>query len=92
MLQNSIGAARKELAEGEIDLTSLPAGLVKKLPRHPVPVARMGRLTVDTSTKGKGLGKLLMVDAMRRVQTASELIGVFALLVDAKDDSAKNFY
>ena len=29
---------------------------------------------------------------MKRVQTASELIGVFALLVDAKDDSAKNFY
>lgn len=80
------------LSMGEIDLTSLPQDLVKKLPRHPVPVARMGRLAVDTSTKGKGLGKLLMVDAMKRVQRASELIGVFALLVDAKDDSAKNFY
>lgn len=80
------------LSMGEIDLTSLPPELVKKLPRHPVPVARMGRLAVDASTKGKGLGKLLMVDAMKRVQTASERIGVFALLVDAKDDSAKNFY
>ena len=80
------------LSMAEIELNSLPQDLVKKLPRHPVPVARMGRLAVDASTKRKGLGKLLMVDAMKRVQTASELIGVFALLVDAKDDSAKNFY
>lgn len=80
------------LSMGEIDLTSLPENLAKKLPRHSVPVARMGRLAVDISTKGKGLGKLLMVDAMKRVQTACELIGVFALLVDAKDDSAKKFY
>lgn len=80
------------LSMGEIDLSSLPPELLKKLPKHPVPVARMGRLAVDTSTKGQGVGKLLMVDAMRRVQTASELIGVYALLVDAKDDSAKNFY
>lgn len=80
------------LSMGEIDLSSLPQNLVKKLPKHPVPVARMGRLAVDIATKGQGLGKLLMVDAMKRVQTASELIGVYALLVDAKDDSAKNFY
>ncbi|MEK6773901.1 MAG: GNAT family N-acetyltransferase [Bdellovibrionota bacterium] len=80
------------LSMGEIDLTSLPENLVKKLPRHPVPVARMGRLAVDNSIQGQGLGKLLMVDAMKRVQTASELIGVYAFLVDAKDDSAKNFY
>jgi ribosomal protein S18 acetylase RimI-like enzyme len=77
---------------GEIDLSSLPPELLKRLPKHPVPVARMGRLAVDRSAKGQGLGKLLMVDAMKRVQTASELIGVYALLVDAKDDSAKNFY
>ncbi|MFN7904465.1 MAG: GNAT family N-acetyltransferase [Pseudobdellovibrionaceae bacterium] len=56
------------------------------------PIARMGRLVLDNTTKGQGLGKLLMVDALKRVQTASELIGVFALLVDAKDNSAKNFY
>lgn len=80
------------LSMGEIDLNSLPENLVKKLPRHPVPIARMGRLAVDNSTKGQGLGKLLLVDAMKRVQTASELIGVYALLVDAKDDTAEKFY
>ncbi len=52
----------------------------------------MGRLAVDNSVKGKGLGKLLLVDAMKRVQNAAEIIGVFALLVDAKDNLAKSFY
>lgn len=80
------------LSMGEIDLSSLPESISKKLPKHPVPVARMGRLAVDTSTKGQGLGKLLLVDAMKRVQSASELVGVYALLVDAKDDNAKSFY
>lgn len=80
------------LSMGEIDLSSLPETFLKKLPKHPVPVARMGRLAVDSSTKGMGLGKLLLVDAMKRVQRASELVGVYALLVDAKDDSAKQFY
>ena len=69
---------------------SISMGEIK--PKHPVPVARMGRLAVDASTKGQGLGKLLLVDAIRRVQAASQLIGVYALLVDAKDDLAKNFY
>lgn len=80
------------LSMGEVDLSSLPEELRKKLPKHPVPVARMGRLAVDNSTKGQGLGKLLLVDAMKRVQSASTYVGVYALLVDAKNDSAKAFY
>ncbi len=80
------------LSMGEINLSSLPPFLTKKLPKHPVPVGRMGRLAVDLSAQGQGLGTHLMVDAMKRVQTASESVGVYALLVDAKDTSAKNFY
>lgn len=80
------------LSMGEVDLSSLPEAMQKKLPKHPVPVARMGRLAVDNSTKGQGLGKLLLVDAMKRVQSASADVGVYALLVDAKDEAAKAFY
>ncbi len=80
------------LSMGEIDLSSLPEEVLKKLPKHPVPVARMGRLAVDDFAKGQGLGKLLLVDAMKRVQSASSSVGVYALLVDAKDDTAKSFY
>lgn len=80
------------LGMGEIDLSSLPVEIIKKLPKHPVPVARMGRLAVDNSAKGHGLGQHLLVDAMKRVQTAALAVGVYALLVDAKDSSAKAFY
>jgi len=80
------------LSMGEIDLSCLPESMLKKLPKHPVPVARMGRLAVDSGSKGQGIGKLLLVDAMKRVQTASLSVGVYALLVDAKDDTAKDFY
>ena len=80
------------LSMGEINLSSLPEDLIKKLPKHPVPVARMGRLAVDLSFQGQGLGKFLLVDAMKRVQSASGSIGVYALLVNAKDDAAKAFY
>lgn len=80
------------LSMGEIDLSNLPEALRKKLPKHPVPIARMGRLAVDKSTQGQGLGKFLLVDAMKRVLAASVSVGVYALLVDAKDDQAKTFY
>lgn len=80
------------LSMGEIDLPSLPPEIVKKLPKHPVPVARMGRLAVDKSAKGQGLGQHLLVDAMKRVQAAASSVGVYALLVDAKDVNAKSFY
>jgi GNAT superfamily N-acetyltransferase len=80
------------LSIGEIDLSNLPEVLRKKLPKHPVPIARMGRLAVDQSTQGQGLGKLLLIDAMKRVQAASTSVGVYALLIDAKDDQAKTFY
>ena len=80
------------LSMGEIHLSSLPTEQIKKLPKHPVPIARMGRLAVDLKYQGQGLGKYLLVDAMKRIQQASKSIGVFALLVDAKDSIAKSFY
>ena len=80
------------LSMGEISLDSLPEDMKKKLPKHPVPVARIGRLAVDKASKGKGHGRSLLVDALRRVQGASTHIGVYAVVVDAKDDKAKSFY
>lgn len=94
----SSGDAGKEvlgyysLNMSEVSLASLPEEQVKKLPRHPIPVVRMGRLAVDSRSKGKGLGKLLLVDAMLKIQEASKQVGVYALVVDAKDNAAASFY
>ena len=52
------------LSSGSVDLTALPEAVRKKLPRHPVPVIHLGRLAVDQSVRGQGLGRHLLVDAL----------------------------
>src|SRR5262249_41034818 len=80
------------LASGAIAFAHLPAKAAKKLPRHPVPVALLARLASDESAKGKGLGKMLLVDALTRCLALSEQLGIHAVEVDAIDDEARAFY
>lgn len=79
------------LAASGIPLTDLPPALVQRLPRYPlVPVALLGRLAVDQNYHGHKLGAALLWDVAQRA-ARSEAI-VFALVVDAKDDEAEDFY
>jgi GNAT superfamily N-acetyltransferase len=79
------------LAAGGVPLVEMPAQLAKRLPPYAsVPVVRMGRLAVDQHYRGKKLGAALLWDAVLRA-TRSE-IAAFALVVDAKDASAADFY
>ena len=79
------------LASASLLLADLPASTAKKLPRYPtVPAVRMGRLAVDRAFKGQGLGGALLADALTRA--ISSEIAAFALMVDAKDEHAANFY
>jgi GNAT superfamily N-acetyltransferase len=75
----------------EILAEELPEDLAKKLPRK-VPGIRLGRLAVDRSVQGQGLGELLLVDAITRTRHVLEHVGVHALFVDAKDKEAAAFY
>jgi len=59
---------------------------------EPVPVMLLGRLAVDRRWQKRGLGADLLSDAVLRVATASELIGVRALLVHAASESTKTIY
>ncbi len=70
----------------------LPTSEAKGLPRLDVPVVLIGRLAVDRSVQGQGLGALLLVDALRRSLQISEQVGIRAVEVDAIDDAARNFY
>lgn len=64
---------------------------MKKLPRYPVvPAALLGRLGVDRRHQGKGLGSALLADAIMRTVRAE--LGIFAIIVDAKDEMAQRFY
>jgi len=79
------------LAAASVALTALAPDITRKLPRYPiVPAALLGRLAVGSSQQGKGLGGVLLADAVLRMSRAE--LGIFALLVDAKDDAAQRFY
>jgi len=79
------------LSAGGVLLAELPTPLAKRLPRYPsVPVARLGRLAVALSYHGLKLGGAMQWDAVDRA-TRSE-IAVYAIVVDAKDEQAENFY
>jgi GNAT superfamily N-acetyltransferase len=74
-----------------VALDALAPEIARKLPRYPlVPAALLGRLAVAATSQGKGLGAALLADAFLRVARVE--IGVFAMLVDAKDDAAQRFY
>lgn len=70
----------------------LTAEQAKRLPHYPVPAALLGRLAVDEGMQGKGLGALLLMDALHRVLLASQTLAVHAMIVDARDDAAAAFY
>lgn len=69
----------------------MPEDLTKKLPRK-VPGIRLGRLAVDRSVQGQGLGEHLLMDAIDRSRRVLEHINIHALFVDAKDERAAPFY
>jgi GNAT superfamily N-acetyltransferase len=79
------------LTATSIALDALPPAIVKKLPRYPVvPAALLGRLAIARSHQGRGLGGVLLADALKRSARAE--MGVFAMVVDAKDEAAQRFY
>ena len=81
------------LSATSIRLASLPPDTARKLPRYPdVPATLIGRLAASTAHHGRGLGRHLLLDALRRSLDASAAIGSTAVIVDAKDANARAFY
>jgi predicted GNAT family N-acyltransferase len=79
------------LSSSSVYLKDLSSATQKKLPRYPnVPVVRMGRLAVARSVQGQRLGAALLFDALSRVCRSE--IAAYALLADAKDEQAAQFY
>jgi ribosomal protein S18 acetylase RimI-like enzyme len=57
-----------------------------------MPVALIGRLAVDRRAQGHGVGGRLLVDALVRISCAGEDVGCLGVIVDAKDEKARDFY
>lgn len=81
------------LSMSGINLENLPQETAKKLPRYPiVGVTLIGRLAVAQDYKGYGWGKMLLMDALYKSLEASFKTASFAVVVDAIDEQAVNFY
>lgn len=78
------------VSAGQIATASLPAQ--SKLPRHPAPILRIGRLAVDARHQGKGTGQDLLAFALRLAVEFSQRVGLYAAVVDAKHDKANVLY
>jgi ribosomal protein S18 acetylase RimI-like enzyme len=84
-------AAYYTLSAASIPLIDLPPEEGKRLPRYPtLPAVRIGRLAVDQRFQRRGLGELMLVNAVHRILPDAAV--AFALLVDAKNDQAAAFY
>lgn len=80
------------LVASEIDAQNIPATHSKHLPRYPVPAVRIGRLGVDKHYKGQGIGGELLWDALGKAGRLSDEVGIYAVVVDAKDENVVRFY
>lgn len=80
------------LAVGQVEYSDAPERPRKGLARHPVPILLLARLAVHKDWQGKGVGRALLRDATLRTVQASEIAGIRALVVHAKDDEAKRYY
>ena len=79
------------LASGAITAASSVGRFRRNMP-DPIPVAILGRLAVDRTQQGRGLGRALFRDCALRVAHAADTIGIRGIVVHAISEPAKAFY
>lgn len=82
------------LSNFSIPLDHFSEKIKSKLPKsyHAIPTTLLGRLAINKDYKGQGLGKILLIDALKRSFEISKTIGSFAVIVDPIDENAEKFY
>jgi GNAT superfamily N-acetyltransferase len=80
------------LVVGEVAYNAAHERMTKGLAQYPVPVMLLARLAVDLEWQGRKVGSGLVKDAVLRTLQASDIAGIRALTVHAKDERASAFY
>lgn len=80
------------LAAGSVAPADASRRMMQGAGRYHQPVVIVTRLGVDRAVQGAGLGRALVVDGLRRIASASEVIGVRALLIHCETEAARYFY
>lgn len=91
LVSTNVVAGYYTFSAASVAINDLTEDQAKRLPRYPVvPAALIGRLAIDSQYRGKALGAALLFDAIERALRSEAAI--YAILVDAKDDTAAAFY
>ena len=77
---------------GSIAFEPMPENKRRRIPKHPIPVAHLARLAVDSKFQGRGFGEVLLYNCLELVCLASQKMGIYAVTVDAIHDKARDFY
>jgi GNAT superfamily N-acetyltransferase len=80
------------LSAASVAASDLPPEVAKRLPRHPIPAALIGRPAVDETMARRGLGGILLADAVKKTMAASETVAMTVVVVDPIDAVARAFY
>jgi len=80
------------LAPSAVIATGKPRAIRAGQPPDPVPCLLLGQLATDTAWSGKGVGTGLVKHALERCAEAAALIGGRALMVNAVDSEAAEFW
>ncbi|MGQ0745099.1 MAG: GNAT family N-acetyltransferase [Acidimicrobiales bacterium] len=91
-IQNSRVLGYFSLTMGSVLRKEAPAKLVRGLPGYPIGMVLVARLAVDRSEQRRGIGALLLSQALRKAVTAGQTAAARFVVVDAIDDEATSFY
>ena len=81
------------LSQSAVSACQLPEDFARKLPRYSeLGATLIGRLARDVEWRGKEIGRLLLVDALRRCVRQSAEVGAVVVVTDPKDAKARAFY
>lgn len=80
------------LATGQVDFGDLPDDLTRRLPRRWLPVAVLAWLGVSEDHQGRGIGRLLLAQALRDCYEAGDTFAFVAVIIDCLTEAAKSFY
>jgi GNAT superfamily N-acetyltransferase len=81
------------LSAASIHPTDLPSDISKRMPNYPLlPAMLIGRLALDQRFHAQGVGEILLIHALGSARRLTDRIGAIAVLVEANDDRARQFY
>lgn len=80
------------VSSAQIVCQEFPERWKKRVGVYPVPCSLVGRLAVDRSAQGQGLGETLLMHACETIEAAAKHIGIRAVIVDAENKRAEEFY